>query len=196
MRRDRSRRWLWRLVGPSENHGTRSPTNASPPGLNKRPKGMETVRPKNRATPRLRMPTRRSTPLSPISVKSLNRITLRMLSPCSPPSTPRFAIARIACPTSKLSHDGNWRAACRRKNWNSTFHVKSPEEACGVTGPGVGSGDLLGRPRIIAHGGEPTPLLLVREGDPQAGKLSDRKIELLQGCACQPGNRLRSNQPT
>ena len=31
--------------------------------------------------------------------------------------------------------------------WISTFYFKSPEEACGVTGPGVGSGDLLGRPK-------------------------------------------------
>ena len=43
-----------------------------------------------------------------------------------------------------MSHDGSWRAACDIATWILLFHHDSPEEARGVTDPGVGSGALLG----------------------------------------------------
>jgi len=47
------------------------------------------------------------------------------------------------CRTSKMSHDGSWRAACLTRNWILILHFESPSVARGVTAPGVGSGALL-----------------------------------------------------
>jgi hypothetical protein len=44
-----------------------------------------------------------------------------------------------------MSHDGSWRAACLTRNWILILHFETPSVARGVTGPGVGSGALLGR---------------------------------------------------
>jgi len=44
--------------------------------------------------------------------------------------------------TSKMSHNGSWRAACLIRNW--ILHLKTHSFARGVTSPGVGSGALLG----------------------------------------------------
>jgi hypothetical protein len=48
-------------------------------------------------------------------------------------------------PTSKMSHDGSWRASCLTRNWIPILHLEVPSVARGVTAPGVGSGALLGR---------------------------------------------------
>jgi len=48
------------------------------------------------------------------------------------------------CRTSKMSHDGSWRAACLTRNWILILHLEAPSIARGVTAPGVGSGALLG----------------------------------------------------
>jgi hypothetical protein len=50
-----------------------------------------------------------------------------------------------------MSHDGSWRAACSITVGILQFHFGHPEEARGVTDPGVGSGALLGRLRIIVN---------------------------------------------
>jgi hypothetical protein len=46
-------------------------------------------------------------------------------------------------PTSKMSHDGTWRAACNVTTWILLFRFDHREVARGVTDPGVGSGALL-----------------------------------------------------
>ena len=46
--------------------------------------------------------------------------------------------------TSKMSHDGSWRAACGKTKHLLGLHFGTPPEARGVTDPGVGSGALLG----------------------------------------------------
>ena len=51
---------------------------------------------------------------------------------------------RRICPTSKMSHDGSWRAACRITIRFRQFHFESLSVARGVTDPGVGSGALFG----------------------------------------------------
>jgi hypothetical protein len=43
-----------------------------------------------------------------------------------------------------MSHDGSWRAACRIRLSNPSFHFNHREEARSVTDPGVGSGGLFG----------------------------------------------------
>ncbi len=52
---------------------------------------------------------------------------------------------RIARPTSKMSHDRGWRAACRTTIWVLWFQFEIHEIARGVTDMVVGSGALLGR---------------------------------------------------
>ena len=47
-------------------------------------------------------------------------------------------------PTSKMSHDRGWRAACRMTIWILGFHFGIREVARGVTAMVVGSGALLG----------------------------------------------------
>ena len=44
-------------------------------------------------------------------------------------------------PTSKVSHDGSWRAACNTKIYFTWFHFEAHSAARGVTvtDPGVGS---------------------------------------------------------
>ena len=49
------------------------------------------------------------------------------------------------CLTSKMSHDGSWRAACSTTIYFLWFHFEAPSVARGVSDPGVGSGALLGR---------------------------------------------------
>ncbi len=56
----------------------------------------------------------------------------------------RGSISAQYCLTSKMSHDGSWRAACLIRFWIQSFHFEAPEEARGVTVPGVGSGALFG----------------------------------------------------
>ena len=51
-------------------------------------------------------------------------------------------------PTSKMSHDGSWRAACLTRKSIRVLHVEAPSVARGVTGPGVGSGALFGERRF------------------------------------------------
>jgi hypothetical protein len=46
--------------------------------------------------------------------------------------------------TSKMSHDGIWRAACLNRNLIQILHFEVPSVARGVTDVGVGSGALLG----------------------------------------------------
>jgi hypothetical protein len=46
--------------------------------------------------------------------------------------------------TSKMSHDGIWRAACLNRNWTMNLHFEVHAVARGVTDVGVGSGALLG----------------------------------------------------
>src|SRR5688572_123399 len=55
----------------------------------------------------------------------------------------RFTVMLFFCLTSKMSHDGSWRAACMIQSWIRTIHFELPEVARGVTDPGVGSGTLL-----------------------------------------------------
>jgi hypothetical protein len=45
--------------------------------------------------------------------------------------------------TSKMSHDGSWRAACNNTIHFLWFHFETPSVARSVTDPGVGSGALL-----------------------------------------------------
>ncbi len=47
-------------------------------------------------------------------------------------------------PTSKMSHDQGWRAACGMTMWSLRFHFEVREVARGVTAMVVGSGALLG----------------------------------------------------
>jgi hypothetical protein len=44
-----------------------------------------------------------------------------------------------------MSHDGSWRAACGMTIWILWFHIEKDSEARGVTDPGVGCTDWLGR---------------------------------------------------
>ena len=48
------------------------------------------------------------------------------------------------CPTSKMSHDRGWRAACLVTTWIPEVHFEMGEVARGVTAMVVGSGALLG----------------------------------------------------
>ncbi len=52
--------------------------------------------------------------------------------------------ARIAGPTSEMSHDRGWRAACRTTIQFLWFHFEFHSIARGVTAMVVGSGALLG----------------------------------------------------
>ena len=54
------------------------------------------------------------------------------------------------CRTSKMSHDGSWRAACLNRIWIRILHFEAPSVARGVTAPGVGSGALFGS--FVLHG--------------------------------------------
>ena len=66
-----------------------------------------------------------------------------MNAPFSP--DPRIAAASLLFrPTSKMSHDGSWRAACRIRFSNEWFQFGHREVARSVTDPGVGSGALFG----------------------------------------------------
>jgi hypothetical protein len=51
---------------------------------------------------------------------------------------------RPLCPTSKMSHDGIWRAACLISIMTTRFRFGTHKVARGVTDVGVGSGALLG----------------------------------------------------
>jgi hypothetical protein len=46
--------------------------------------------------------------------------------------------------TSKMSHDGIWRAACLIRSWIQILRFEVHSVARGVTDVGVGSGALLG----------------------------------------------------
>jgi hypothetical protein len=50
----------------------------------------------------------------------------------------------VFCLTSKMSHDGIWRAACLVTIRTTQFRFETNEVARGVTDVGVGSGALLG----------------------------------------------------
>jgi hypothetical protein len=54
-----------------------------------------------------------------------------------------MATTSFFCRTSKMSHDGSWRAACLTRKWIPTFHFDSASVARGMPAPGVGSGALL-----------------------------------------------------
>src|SRR5690606_35297471 len=58
----------------------------------------------------------------------------------TPPSIERWKVR----PTSKMSHDGIWRASCNNPIRILRFHLERLSRARGVTGPGVGSSALLG----------------------------------------------------
>ena len=60
----------------------------------------------------------------------------------------RGAYFRLPCvvllrPTSKMSHDGSWRAACGMTINFLSLHIETHSIARGVTDPGVGSSALL-----------------------------------------------------
>ena len=65
---------------------------------------------------------------------------------CTQPQIRRTINAheRIFCRTSKMSHDGSWRAACRSRISSLWFRFGHREGARSVTDPGVGSGALFG----------------------------------------------------
>ena len=90
-------------------------------------------------------------------------------------------MAKSACLglTSKMSHDGSWRAACRMTINTLLFRFGHHEVARGVTDPGVGSSALLGG--WVIHG------LVVARGQcssksQHAGsELSDPRARISQG---------------
>ena len=55
------------------------------------------------------------------------------------------------CLTSKMSHDGIWRAACLTTIPIPELHFEAPSIARGVTDVGVGSGALLGAWWLVAE---------------------------------------------
>jgi hypothetical protein len=93
----------------------------------------------------------------------------------------------LFCRTSKMSHDGSWRAACSITIHFRCLHFETPSVARGVTDPDVGSGALLGR--MVGLEMELFCIGLTQ------GRRSTRAIKTLKRLtrdAEEPGHRVRS----
>ena len=122
-RRDKYRRWLWRLVGPELTRRTllkmtcvpfREPTSGS--GISLTPHPANAIRLKIGMQPHPEASNRKRSTLESRIETSLQPVDSTSRRPICASRPTRFSSLLLLRPTSKMSHDGGWRAACIVRN--------------------------------------------------------------------------------